>query len=92
MVYNAGAPFLALHVTNFDIAYDDPGNLRSTARNLGHLRLISIEICIDAISWQSILLVVSAPGKLGSISSTVCARARNSELDRNHVRLMMPYG
>ena len=77
---------------NFDVACDDPSNLRSTARNLGHLRLINIEICIDAISGQSNLLVVSAPGKLGFISSTVCARPRNSELDRTHIRLMMPYG
>jgi hypothetical protein len=92
MVYNAGAPFLALHVTNFDIAYDDPSNLRSTAHNLGHLRLINIEICIDTVSGQSNLLVISAPGKLGSISSTVRARPRCSELDRTHIRLMMPYG
>jgi hypothetical protein len=92
MVYNAGAPLLALLMTNFDVAYDDLSNLRSTARNLGHLRLIHIETCVDAISGQSNLLVVSAPGKLGSISSTVRARPRNSEWDRTHIRLMMPYG
>ena len=79
-------------MTNFDIANDDPSILRSVARNLGHLRIINIEIRFDAVAGQSNLLVVSAPGKLGSISSTVCARPRNSELDRNHIRLMMPYG
>jgi hypothetical protein len=92
MVHSAWRFAWPLHVANFDIAYNDPSNLRSTAHNLGHLRLINIEICIDAVAGQSNLLVVSVPGKLGSISSTVCARPRNSELDRNHIRPMMPYG